>query len=123
MIIDLPIVVYQVTLIYPLILLSASTVGDFVDFKSTLLLSRGEILSVTRPVLGMSRSLIPKRRTADVEADFPRYMSEIFGIHVAAIDANLVHAASLGIPETPTGPVRLGKFRQNHSPAWKALTS
>ena len=57
----------------------------------------------------MSRSLIPKRRTDGVEADFPRYMSEIFGIHVAAIDANLVYTVSLGIPETPTGPVRLGE--------------
>jgi hypothetical protein len=59
----------------------------------------------------MSRSLIPKRRTGGVEADFPHYMSEIFGIHVTAIDANLGCAASLGIPETPmiTGPVRLGK--------------
>lgn len=57
----------------------------------------------------MSRSLIPKRPTDGVEADFPRYTSEIFGIHVAAIDANLVCAVSLGIPETPTGSVRLGK--------------
>ncbi len=57
----------------------------------------------------MSRGLISKRRTDDVEVDFPRYIFEIFGIHVAAVDANLVYAVCLGVPETPTNPVRLGK--------------
>lgn len=51
----------------------------------------------------MRRSPIPQRRIEGIKVDSARYMSEIVGIHVAAVDAHLVCAALLGIPVTPTG--------------------